>query len=374
MPRNYLAVASALTLAAAVGCGYAGQRAPTAAYDVDPLWPQPLPRGWILGSVTGVTVDGSDHIWLVHRGAASMTARTEIGLGTDPKTAETCCEPAPPVLEFDAQGRLVGRWGGPGQGYDWPLSPGGLAVDGSGNIWIAAAGAPAPAGRGRGRGTGGRGGEPATPPPAPPPSDAHVLQFARDGKFLRQIGRPGEAGGQAALNRPSGVDVDASANELYVADTGNNRVVVFDAGTGAYKRHWMANGEPFRSVTCASVSADGLVYVCDRAANRIQVFRADGTFVKEAKVAAETGGSGAVWDIAFSRDRDQTQLFVADGQNQKVWLLNRDTLEVTGSVGAGGRWPGHFYAVGSVAVDSAGNLYTGETLEGKRLQKFVGRR
>lgn len=373
MSRNYLAVALALTLAGAVGYGYAGQGTAAAAFEVDRLWPQPLPNGWILGSVTGVAVDSRDHIWLVHRGAASMTARTEIGTGTDPKTAETCCAPAPAVLEFDAAGRLVGRWGGPGQGYDWPLSPGGLAIDGAGNVWIAAAGAPAPPGRGRGAGgRGGRGGEATAPPPPPPPSDAHVLQFSRDGKFLRQIGRPGDAGSPAALSRPAGIDV--SGAEVFVADTGNHRVVVFDAATGAYKRHWGANGEPFRSVTCASVSADGQVYVCDRENNRIQVFRTDGTFVKEAKVATETGGSGAVWDIAFSRDRGQTRLFVADGQNQRVWLLDRDTLAVTGSVGAGGRWPGHFYAVTGVAVDSAGNLYTGETLEGKRLQKFVGRR
>jgi DNA-binding beta-propeller fold protein YncE len=201
-----------------------------------------------------------------------------------------------------------------------------------------------------------------------------VLKFARDGTFLMQIGRAGDAGtadSQTALNKPANVDVDSSANEVYVADTGSNRVVVFDAATGAYKRHWGGHGEPFQAVTCASVSADGMVYVCDRAANRIQVFKTDGTFVKEARIAADTRGSGAVWDIAFSRDRGQTQLIVADGQNQTVWLLNRETLEVTGSVGAGGRWPGHFYGVTAVAVDSSGNLYTGETLEGKRVQKFV---
>jgi DNA-binding beta-propeller fold protein YncE len=375
---------SVLALAAAVGCsavGFSGP--PPASYAVDPMWPQPLPAGWILGSVTGVAVDGRDHVWVVHRGAASLNARTEMGLATDPKTAETCCEPAPPVLDFDAAGLLVGRWGGPGAGYDWPRSPGGMAVDADGNVWIAAAGAPAPAagrggrgggarGAGRGGAGAGRGGE--TPSPPPPPEDAHVLKFSRDGKFLMQIGRAGDLGtaeSRAALNKPANVDVDPSANELYVADTGSNRVVVFDAATGAYKRHWGGHGEPFRAVTCAAVSADGMVYVCDRAANRIQVFRTDGTFVKEARMAPETAGSGAVWDIGFTRDRGQTQLIVADGQNQKVWLLNRDTLQVTGSVGAGGRWPGHFFGVTAVAVDAAGNLYTGETLEGKRVQKFV---
>lgn len=380
MFRTLPIVMSVLALTASLACGRAGYSgSPPASYSVEPLWPQPLPAGWILGSVTGVAVDSRDHVWAVHRGAASLTARSEMGLATDPKTAETCCEPAPPVLEFDAGGQLVGNWGGAGQGYDWPRSPGGLAVDADGNIWIAAAGAPAPAGRGgrgggrAGGGRGGAGGRGGEAPP-PPPEDAHVLKFARDGTFLMQIGRAGDAGtadSQTALNKPANVDVDSSANEVYVADTGSHRVVVFDAATGAYKRHWGGHGEPFQAVTCASVSADGMVYVCDRAANRIQVFRTDGTFVKEARIAADTRGSGAVWDIAFSRDRGQTQLIVADGQNQTVWLLNRETLEVTGSVGAGGRWPGHFYGVTAVAVDSGGNLYTGETLEGKRVQKFV---
>jgi len=181
-----------------------------------------------------------------------------------------------------------------------------------------------------------------------------------------------------------------SANEVYVADgMGNRRVVVFDSETGAYKRHWGAYGQAtseapvstydpdkpaekqFRSVTCVRVASDGMVYVCDRQSNRIQVFKKDGTFVKEAVVSKSTLGQGAVWDIAFSSDPGQRFLYVADGSDQKVWILRRDTLDVVSSVGAGGRWPGHFYGVGNIAVDSKGNLYTGETYEGKRLQKFL---
>src|SRR5262249_32003838 len=97
--------------------------APAPQFQVDPLWPQPLPNHWILGSVTGVAVDADDHVWIVHRGLDSLTARTEAGIGTDPPTAEACCAPAPPVLEFDPAGNLVSHWGGPGQGYDWPQSP-----------------------------------------------------------------------------------------------------------------------------------------------------------------------------------------------------------------------------------------------------------
>ena len=358
-------------------------------FEVDPLWPRPLPNHWLFGSITGVTVDSQDHIWVVHRGADSLNARTEMGAATTPPTAEECCVPAPAVLEFDQAGTLVGHWGGPGPGYDWPRSPGGITVDAQGNVWITAAGVTDTAGA-RGRG--------AAPAPAPapaPPEDAHVLKFTRAGKFLLQIGQAGKPGGndsKTALNRPTAIAVDSTANEIYVADgVGNRRIVVFDATTGAYKRHWGAYGaapgeadpgpynpsEPpskqFRTVSCVEISSDGQVYVCDRRNDRIQVFRKDGTFVKEAFVSKTTTGEGAVWDVAFSRDPQQRFLFVADGQDQKVFVLDRATLAVVSTLGGGGRWPGGFYGVGSVAVDSKGNVYTGENLEGKRLQKFINK-
>jgi NHL repeat len=362
-------------------------------FKVDPLWPQPLPNGWVLGSVTGVAVDERDHVWIVHRGAASLTARTENGLGTDPPTAEFCCRPAPPVLEFDPAGKVVSSWGGPGKGYDWPESPGGIAVDTKGTVWIAAAGFPEATPRG---GRGGRGAQTETPPPPPGPVDAHVLQFTRSGKFVRQIGKPGVTEGSASrtsLNRPAGLEVDAAANELYVADGhGNRRIVVFDATSGEYKRHWGAYGaapddatsgaydpaappsKQFRTVSCVTIARNGLVYVCDRQNNRIQVFDKSGKFVKEAVVAKGTLANGAVWDIALSADSAQQYLFVADGTDQKIFILQRDTLMSAGEFGAGGRWPGHFFGVGSVAVDSRGNVFTGETFEGKRVQKFAARR
>ncbi len=349
-------------------------------FQVDPLWPKPLPNHWILGSVTGVWVDAQDHIWLVHRGLDSLTARTEAGLATDPPTAETCCAPAPPVLEFDQAGTLLNSWGGPGQGYEWPRTPAGITVDAKGHVWIAGH-APQPAGMG------------GAANPRIPPQDAHVIKFTRAGKFLLQIGRAGKSDGsysETMLDRPATVAVDSGRNEVYVADGyGNRRIVVFDSETGVYKRHWGAYGErpteapvgtydpdkppvrQFRTVGCVRIGKDGLVYVCDRRNDRIQVFRKDGTFVKEAVIAKETLGEGSVWDIAFSIDPQQRFLYVADGSNQKVWVLRRDTLASVSSVGAGGRWPGHFYGVGNLAVDSKGNLYTGETYEGKRLQKFM---
>ena len=375
-------------------------------FQVETLWPKPLPNHWILGSVTGVAVDAQDHVWIVHT-ASSNQAGTELGTGTNPPTAEVCCSPAPPVLEFDADGNLLSHWGGPGEGYNWPKAPGGIAVDAKGNVWIAAAGWPEPpAARGGGAGraggaAGGRGAagaDPATPaPPPPPPShDAHILKFSRTGQFLAQYGKPGSTDGNASkvsFNRPANLDIDAAANEIYVADGyGNRRVVVLDANTGAYKRHWGAYGaapddtappaydpaapaaKQFRAVSCVVVAKDGSVYVCDRTSNRIQVFKKDGTFSQEMVIAKETRSNGSVWDIAFSSDTGQRYMFVADGQSHTIRILQRNTLAEVGVLGTGGRIPGRFNAPGSVAVDSRGNLYTGETFEGKRVQKFVPKR
>jgi len=379
MTRTSLVLRASTSLAVALSLTQVSaqrprEQAPT--FQVDPLWPKPLPNHWILGSVTGVAVDTQDHVWLVHRGMDSLTARTEAGIGTNPPTAESCCAPAPFVLEFDPAGTLLNSWGGPGQGYDWPRTPAGITVDAKGNVWIAGT-----------AGTGGVAGR------VPPPTDAHVLKFSRDGKFLLQIGQPGKVEGsfsKTTLNRPAGFSLDAAAREVYVADgLGNRRVAVFDSDTGAYKRHWGAYGQPtseaplptydparppdrqFNSVSCVKIARDGLVYVCDRRNDRLQVFKKDGTFLKEAFVSKSTLGEGAVWDMAFSNDSRQRFLYVADGSDQKIWVLRRDTLDVVTTVGAGGRWPGHFYGVGNIAVDSKGNLYTGETYEGKRLQKFV---
>ncbi|MEK6285004.1 MAG: hypothetical protein AABO57_04620 [Acidobacteriota bacterium] len=358
------------------------KRAQAPGFVVDPLWPKPLPNHWVLGSVTGVAVDSQDHIWITHRGADSL-GNNEKGAILNPPTG--CCVPAPQVLEFDQAGKLISHWGGPAQGFDWPQSTGGITVDHKGNVWIAAAGQP----EGAARPAGAAGARPA----APKPQDAHVLKFSRTGKFLLQIGHAGKVEGSdstTGLNRPAGLRVDAATNEVYVADgIGNHRVAVFDADTGAYKRHWGAYGEKpedgslgpydpnappakqFRTVSCAAISKDGLVYVCDRQNDRIQVFQKDGKFVKEAFVSKSTLGDGSVWDIAFSSDPQQRFVYVADGHDKKVFVLRRDTLDVVTSFGDGGRQPGQFYGVGCIAVDSKGNVYTGETYEGKRVQKFV---
>jgi hypothetical protein len=374
----------AISLPAALLTLLAAAPAAPPAFSVDPLWPKPLPNHWLLGSVTGVTVDAQDHLWVVHRGYDSFTSRTEIGLATTPKTAEDCCLPAPFVLEFDTAGALLSHWGGPGTGYEWPVSPGGIAVDGKGNVWITAAGPPeipatagAPPRAGAAGAAGGATGGGRANAAPPKPQDAHLLKFDKTGKFLLQIGKAGNVGGNESkdsLNRPAGVAVDDAANEVYVADGfGNKRIVVFDAATGAYKRQWNGAGAdaPFASVTCVKVAKDGTVYVCDRGNNKVEAFDKNGKLLKQAVVAPNTKGAGSVWDVALSRDTQQQFLYVADGLDQKVFILRRDTLETVGSFGDGGRYPGAFYAVGSVAVDSHGNVYTGENLEGKRVQKFL---
>ena len=344
-------------------------------FEVDPFWPQPLPNHWLLGNTIGVTVDAQDNVWLVHRGAANLN-NDERGL--ELKISE-CCQAAPPVLVFDKSGKVVRSWGGPGQGYDWPASNHGVFVDHTGNVWI-----------------GGNG-----------PGDSHIVKFTREGKFVAQYGKPNvRVSGKNAQGNPTfaagsndpdnfgrvaKITVDAKSNEAYIADGYlNHRVAVLDAASGKMKRYWGAYGakpddtplgpydpaappaKQFRNpVHCADLSNDGLLYVCDRVNDRIQVFKPDGTFVNEAFLAKNTKAAGSVWDIAFSRDPQQRFIYVADGQNNRIHIVERSSMKHLTSFGDGGRYPGQWFGVHSIAVDSQGNIYTTETYEGKRLQKFV---
>jgi len=196
-----------------------------------------------------------------------------------------------------------------------------------------------------------------------------------------------------SLGRPAKVVIDAKANEAYVADGYlNKRVAVLDADTGKMKRYWGAYGnkpddtplgaydpaappaQQFRNpVHCADMSVDRFVYVCDRVGDRLQVFTPEGKFVKEEFYEKNTKNAGSVWDVAFSRDPQQRYIFMADGVNEKVKIIDRQSLKEITTFGDGGRQPGQFYGVHSIATDKAGNVYTTETYEGKRLQRFVNK-
>jgi DNA-binding beta-propeller fold protein YncE len=336
-------------------------------FEVEPMWPKPLPNNWLLGQAIGIGVDSKDNLWIVHR--PDILTPNEVGQDQKPPLAE-CCRAAPPVLAFDQAGNVIHSWGGPGQGYTWPGSNHGIFVDHKGFVWI-----------------GGNGN-----------TDSHVLKFTQDGKFVAQYGTPGQGATRASnatnrFGRVAKIFVDPRANEAYLADGYlNRRVAVLDGDTGAVKRYWGAyvnkpdDGDQtpydpdgplikqFRTpVHCADLSNDNLVYVCDRVNNRIQVFTADGKFVKETQIAKRTGGDGSIWDVAFSKDPKQTYLYVADGKNERIYVLLRDTLEVLTAFGGGGRQPGQFFAVHSIVTDSRGNIFTTETYEGRRIQKFTFR-
>ncbi|KQP23605.1 hypothetical protein ASF43_02465 [Pseudorhodoferax sp. Leaf267] len=355
------AAALALTLAA---CATPPGSAPGehAQYLVDPYWPKPLPDQWQVGAVAGVAVDRRDHVWIIQR-PSSLTDDEKAASFSPPRAA--CCVPAPSVIEFDADGKVLRSWGAPGAGYEFPKREHGIHVDAQDNVWIA----------------------------GNHEQDHQILKFTADGKFLLQIGQAGQTGGSndtKLLGKPAHMEVDTAANELFVADGyGNRRVIVFDATTGAYKRHWGAYGskpddakttydpaappsKQFGSpVHCVRLARDGLVYVCDRQNNRIQVFRKSGEFVREFFLEKQTLQIGSVWDMVLSTDPQQSYLYVADGGNNVVHVLRRDTGAKVSAFGRNGRMAGQFHWVHNIAIDSKGNLFTAEVDTGKRVQRFV---
>jgi DNA-binding beta-propeller fold protein YncE len=331
-------------------------------FEVDPSWPKDLPNEWMMGQVAGIFVDSHDHVWVTNR-PRSLEDHDKYA-AFDPPQAD-CCKPAPAVLEFDAAGNFVQGWGGPGAGYEWPDNEHGMFVDYKENVWIGGNGA----------------------------KDTNILKFTKDGKFLLQIGHHGKSGGSndtENLNRPAGFVVYPKTSEVFVADGyGNRRVIVYDADTGAYKRHWGAYGKKpddtesnartfegdgpkqFNTVHALRISNDDLVYVGDRRNNRIQVFKPDGAYLKEAYVERKTTGEeGTTFDFAFSPDSQQQFIYIPDGTNKKVQILNRQTLEVVGYFGGhGGHGAAQFFHIHSIATDSKGNIYLGESF-GKRALKW----
>jgi len=341
-------------------------------FEVDPFLPKPLPNNWALGQVGGIAVDERDHVWIIHR-PDSLTPAEKAASFTPPRAK--CCVPAPSVIEFDPEGNVVQAWGGPGQGYDWPKREHGIRID-QNFVWFSGNHA----------------------------DDGFVVKFTRGGKFVMQIGKSGPRKGDndtTQLGKPADIWIDGPANEAYIADGyGNHRIIVFDATTGAYKRHWGAYGKrpadesaaalaassaeegmrydpkappspTFNNpVHCVKISADGLVYVCDRRNDRVQVFRKDGTFVREWIYLKDTLGPGSVWDLYLWPDRNQSFFINVDGSNQEFRVVRRSDGEVVGTYGRYGRNAGQFYGVHNVAIDSRGNVYTSEVFEAKRVQRW----
>jgi len=335
--------------------------APT--FQVDPYWPKPLPNDWLVGNVVGVAVDSHDNVWITHR------PRSQAG-----------AEKTPPVLAFDQAGNLVQSWGGKDTSAEWGTQEHGLYIDYKDNVWV-----------------GFGGGLPYDPKSKGTLDNANVLKLTPKGQVLLEIGKfgMGSEGSNSTqyLGNPTDVYVDPKTDEAYISDGYiNHRIIVFNATTGAYKRLWGAFGrkpddapmprfsrsdpprQQFDTPHCVAMSNDGLFYVCDRGNQRIQVFKPDGTFIKDSLVNAKLSGGvvgGNPWDIALSRDPQQRFIFLVDGGTHKVHTLLRETLEVVSSFGQRGRWAGQFESPHSIAIDSKGNLYVAETLDGRRVQRFV---
>jgi hypothetical protein len=368
-------------------------------FEVDPFWPKPLPNNWRVAMVIGLSMDAKDNVWIVHRPQTLEQKESYAARGE-----ADCCVAAPDVLEFNPAGNLIRHWGRDevrGNGHDWPSSNHGITVDKDENVWLGGNGSyqplPSP-----GSAAQFAPGAPGTTPSSEKIAregggeigvyhDSFILKFSADGKYLGQIGKANASKGSLDTENVRGVAQIRflpKTNEIVLADGyGDKRVSVWDAATMKFKRMWGAygktpNDDPIphydvnspqfgNPVHCAQPSNDGLIYVCDRTNNRIQVFKTDGTYVKQFALEVNTKGDGALWEIAFSRDPEQKFMYISDGANEKIHVLDRQTLKELYWFGGGGRGPGEFYAVHSVVTDSKGNIYTTETYRGQRVQKFI---
>jgi len=370
-------------------------------FEVDATWPR-LPNNWVMGQVPGVAVDRRDHVWILHR----------------PRTVADDLKGrvAPPVLEFDQDGKFLAAWGGTGTGFDWPDSEHGIYVDYKDNVWI--------------------GGSSPTSQSLTRRSDDMLLKFTNAGRFLLQIGGPDKSGGNAdtsSVNKPADAFVYPKTNELFVADGyGNRRTIVFDADTGAFKRMWgafgnvpadapaapargaaapaalrgaapatgapaatrgaaTAAGAPARGrgtaaaletegpgpqqfggpVHSVKVSNDDLVYVADRPNRRVQVFTLEGKFVTQVFINRAGPSSSSAAGITFSPDAQQQFMYVVEYGNSRIVVLDRKSLTVLYQFGSISAKPGDFQGPHHAAVDSKGNMYVVEVVPGNRAQRFA---
>lgn len=349
-------------------------------------WPKPLPNNWMLANAPAMAIDKQDHIWIANR-PRQLFPDDAAGAQTPPFAP--CCVPAPSVIEFDADGNVLKSFGGPNYLPDWPTLEHGLFIDGGGNFWIG----------GNYAGNGNLLTAPIPKPKDPTLADRQVLKLDPTGaKVLLEIGHPSAAPmnnqDTSILGEPAEVFVDDAAHEVYIADGYmNRRVVVYDSNTGEFRRGWGAYGMPLSQIdngrapahdtehpdkqfhgtmNGVDISVDGLVYVCDRGGDRVQIFTKDGKFVKEFLISPKTTeGAGTVWSTMFSRDPKQRYLYVADGSNGMIRILNREDGMQVGSFGRKGHQAGEFDSVERMVLDSKGNLYVSEVNHNTRLQKFA---
>src|SRR5262245_60772585 len=366
--RRQAAVLSLVTavLFAALGAG-AQVSLPT--FEVDRAWPK-LPAKWLLGDPSSFAIDARDNVWLLHR---PRTLRK-------PGEADRA---APPVVVFDTAGNFIKAWGGApstrvgslgagGESYEWPEREHGIHVDPKGNVWITGNNCP----------TNGIAG-------LKPVADDQILKFNGDGKFLLQIGKSNQSGGNADtknVHRAADVWVHSATNEAFVADGyGNHRVIVLNADTGAFKRMWGAFGnkpvdddhcevvtpkefpagpgpQNFSIVHALRVAKDGTVYVADRENRRVQSFTTDGKFLKQI-VKTDTQFAR---DLGFSADADQQFLYVGNGND--IVIVDRKAMQIVGSI----KLPGQIGGGHHIATDSKGNIYIAGTTMGLQKLTFKG--
>ncbi len=353
------ALAAAAPALATIGStiARADDRQLTTKFAVDPFWPKPLPDKWITGEVAGTAVDAQDHLWTVNRRNLTETEQRMV--------VEGVARPSPAVIEFDPGGDVVNSWTAP------VMATGlhGIFVDHDGFVWIAGNG------------------------------DGIVQKYDREGNLKLQIGTKGVLDttnhSTTLLNRPSDVFVDPTNDEIYISDGyGNRRVVVFDKN-GTYLRQWGEQGTvaeaeagaPYRFLQVVhgvNIGPDGLVYVNDRKGDRIQVYTKAGVFVRNIWINKGLGwrndahfatlGIGAAigssWDTAFSNDKEESLLYVTDGEEQINWTVPRLGDHPIAQYGRGGHQTGEFTYNHTIATDSKGNIYIAETVGGRRLQKF----
>ena len=354
-------------------------------YKVDPFWPKPLPNKWAMQQIVDISIDKDDHIWMINR---ADPRADEMGAQTNPPRAE-CCVLGPEIIEFAQDGTVMKAWGHKNFVPGWPNRLQSFIVDRDGNVWIS--------------GT--------------DPGDS-IIKLDGDGKLLWDFGHRWPKGREIKQDNQQteylmGVEdfeLDMDAREIYVADGARNkRVLVYDMNTGAFKRGWGGHGVPLseidnnptpeydlsgpppdlkpfaQTIHTIHLSKDGLLYLGERGADRVSVYKKDGTFVMSFFVHPSTqargpdcggpfgkvGPCGTTFNMSFSADPEQKYLFVADGTNNMVWIFNRKTGEPAGQFGGAGRYAGQLHWIDTVATDSKGNIYTGEVEDGKRIQKFV---